>query len=107
MAKRQANHVCDTIKFAHQNLNVIDLSLHSKLPYVAKYRRGNILANDSQFAKILPIQNLPLKYVEYRAEAICQFITTKSLVSIHLSKCHPFNVLRCMVFRMYCVMYRS
>ena len=46
MAKRQANHVL-----------VIDLSLHSKLPYVAEYRRGNILANDSQFAKILPIQN--------------------------------------------------
>ena len=39
--------------------------------------------NDSQFAKILPNQSLPLKYFECRGEAICQFIIAKSLVSIH------------------------
>ena len=35
----------------------------SKLPYVAKFWRGKILANSNQFTKILPHQNLPLKYL--------------------------------------------
>ena len=55
--------------------------------YVVKYWRGKLLANlanGSQFAKILPNQSLPLKYFEHRGEVISQFITTKSLVSIHL-----------------------
>ena len=55
--------------------------------YVAKYWRGKLLANlanGSQFAKILPNQSLPLKNFEHRGEVINQFITAKSLVSIHL-----------------------
>ena len=41
------------------------------------------LANGSQFTKISPNQSLPLKYFEHKADVICQFIATKSLVSIH------------------------
>ena len=34
----------------------------------------------------------PLKYLECRAEAIRQFITTKSLVSIHSQTFNPSNI---------------
>ena len=49
---------------------------------MAKYWRGKILAHDSQFAKILLNQKLPLKCLEYRAKVVHQLITVKSLVSI-------------------------
>ena len=65
---------------------------------VAKYWRVKLLVSlviDSQFAKILPNQSLPLKYFECRAEVICQFITTKSLVSIHSPIFYPSNILPC------------
>ena len=66
---------------------------------MVKYWRGNIsvnLVNDSQltqFTKILPNQSLPFKYFECRGELIGQFITAKSLVSIHSPIFCPSNIL--------------
>ena len=51
------------------------------------------LANDSQSAKILPNQNMPLKYFECRAGVVRQLINAKSLVSIHSLKFYPSNIL--------------
>ena len=63
------------------------------------------LVNDSQFTKILPNQSLPLKYFECRGELIDQFITAKSLVSIHspifcLSNILPHTVFKLFILRM-------
>ena len=76
---------------------------------MAKYWKGKILenlANDSQFDKILPTQNLPLKYLECRAEVICQFITTKSVVSkcfTPLIFCHVQYSILCLCFMLSCL----
>ena len=56
---------------------------------MAKYWRSKILVNlvnDSQFVKISPNKNLPLKGFRRRAEVIHQFIATKSLVCMHSPK---------------------
>ena len=60
---------------------------------------GKILANNSQFTKILHNQKLPLKCFKYRSKVIHQLITAKTLVSIYIlsRKFYPFNISPCVV----------
>ena len=69
--------------------------MHSYIPYMAQYWRvkywqiWKIVVNLSKFNLT---KNLPLKYLEYRADVICQFNTTKSLF-IHSPTFYPSNIL--------------
>ena len=72
------------------------------LLYMAKYRRNKILVNvmnDSQFVKFLPNQNLPLKYIECRAEVIRQSIIAKSLVEHTFTKISLLRFIHKMVIK--------
>ena len=75
--------------------NLVNLSLVNLVENTVHVCMDKILANDSQFAKILSNQNLPLKYFECRAEVIHQFVTANSLVGILSPKFHPSNISPC------------
>ena len=60
-----------------------------RIPCMAKYQRSKILANGNQFTKIEHNQILLLKYLECRADVICQFFIAKSLVSINFPEILP------------------